>query len=196
MAAAMKLLKRDGYRRVQLSDIAKDAGVSKATVYYYFTDKDDLLTRAVAGRMGARHADFERRLAAAGGSATHRLRVFLREFWRLSLSPQTALWQRLLVSEIITDAPDVFDAWGRGLIERWRLAESLIVEGQRAGEFRRDVDPDAAARAIVSALSHQALFHVHFGLRRLAPYRANRLFDEMVSQFLHGLREPSRRASR
>ena len=34
MASALKLVKRHGYRRVRLEDIAKDAGVSKATVYH------------------------------------------------------------------------------------------------------------------------------------------------------------------
>ncbi len=53
MASALKLLKRHGYGRVRLEDIAKDAGVCKGTVYHYFTDKDDLLTQAVASRMNS-----------------------------------------------------------------------------------------------------------------------------------------------
>ena len=188
MASAMKLLKRQGYRRVGLTDIARDAGVSKATVYYYFTDKDDLLTRAVAERMADKHAELERRLASTGGSAETRLRVFLHEFLQMTLSPQTGLWQRLLVSELVTDAPDVFAAWARGLIRRWHFVAALIEEGQAAREFRPDVAPEAAARAIVSALSHQALFHVHFGVRRFAPYKTKKLFDDIIDQFIYGLR--------
>ena len=66
MASALKLVKRHGYRRVRLEDIADDAGVSKATVYHYFANKDDLLTQSVASRMAERQADIERRLARAG----------------------------------------------------------------------------------------------------------------------------------
>ena len=188
MASAMKLLKRRGYRRIGLAEIARDAGVSKATVYYYFNDKDTLLTRAVAERMAEKHAELEGKLASAGGSAEARLRVFLHEFLRMTLSPQTGLWQRLLVSELVTDAPDVFAAWARGLIRRWHAVAALVEEGQAAGEFRPDVAPEAAARSIVSALSHQALFHVHFGVRRFAPYGTKKLFDEIIDQFVLGLR--------
>lgn len=196
MASALKLLTRHGYRRIRVEDVAEDAGVSKATVYHYFANKDELLTRTVAGRIADKHAEIEQRLASAGGNAADRLRLFLRQFWTMSLTDQAGLWQRLLVSEIVTEAPGVFAVWARGLVQRWRLVEQLIEEGQRTGEFRRDVDAEVAARIIVSALSHQALFHVHFGLRRFAPCGVNRIFESAVAQLLHGLRPPVRRAAR
>jgi AcrR family transcriptional regulator len=196
MASASKLLTRDGYRRVRVEDVAEDAGVSKATVYHYFDSKDDLLTRAVASRMAEKHAAIEQRLAMAGGSASDRLQLFLHEFWTISLTMHAGQWQRLLVSEIVTEAPDVFAAWARGLVQRWRLVEQLIEEGQRAGEFRRGADAAVAARMIVSGLSHQALFHVHFGLRRFAACSTDRLFESAVEQLLHGLRPSPRRVKR
>jgi hypothetical protein len=89
----------------------------------------------------------------------------------------------------------VFAAWARGVVQRWRLVERLIEEGQEAGEFRRDADADVAARVIMSTLSHQALFHVHFGMRRFAPCGVDRLFDAAVEQWLNGLSAPARRAA-
>jgi len=195
MASAMKLVTRRGYRRVRLTDVADDAGVSKATIYHYFANKDDLITQSVASRMAEKHAAIEHELESMGGAAADRLRLFLRRFWDLSLTLQAGLWQRLLVSEIVTEAPDVFAAWARGLLQRWRTVERLIREGQRTGEFRRDADAVVAARMIVSALSHQALFHVHFGVRRFAPCGTDRLFNAAVDQFLDGLRPRPRSRS-
>jgi AcrR family transcriptional regulator len=196
MTSALKLLTRRGYRRIRLADVAADAGVSKATIYHYFDNKDDLLTQTVAARMTEKQAAIERRLASAGGTAADRLRLFLSEFWAVSLTLQAGLWQRLLVSEIVTEAPDVFAAWARGLVQRWQIVERLIGEGQAGGEFRRDVDAEVAARMIISALSHQALFHVHFGVRRFAPYAPDRLFSAALGQFFNGLRTPAPRRSR
>jgi AcrR family transcriptional regulator len=196
MASAFRLLTRCGYRRIRVEDVAEDAGVSKATVYHYFANKDDLLTQTVAKRMAEKHAAIEERLALAGGTASDRLQLFLREFWTMSLTAQAALWQRLLVSEIVTEAPDVFAAWARGLVQRWGLVEQLIKEGQQTGEFRRDADAMVTARMIVSALSHQALFHVHFGVRRFAACDTDRLFESAVDQLLHGLRPAPGRAPR
>jgi AcrR family transcriptional regulator len=188
MASALKLVKARGYRRVRLEDIAADAGVCKATVYHYFQNKDDLLTRSVEERIAERNAEIEALVASTGGSASARLRSLLHRFWEFSLTSQAGIWQRLLTSEIVTEAPDVFDAWGRGLIQRWHLVQRLIEEGQRDGEFRTDADAAVAARMVVSGLAHQALFHVHFGLDRLEPCAVDRIFDAAVEQLFHSLR--------
>jgi AcrR family transcriptional regulator len=192
MTSALKLLKRHGYRRVRLEDIAKDAGVSKAIVYHYFANKDDLLTRSVASRMAERREEIERRVAEAGGPASDRLRLFLEDFWTNALTSQSGLWQRMVVGEMAREAPDVFAAWARGLVERWKFVETLIGEGQKSGEFRADADASVAARLIVSALAHQALFHVHLGVRRFAPCDINRLFDSSINLLLDGIRRPAR----
>jgi AcrR family transcriptional regulator len=196
MASALKLLRRDGYRRVRLEDVAEDAGVCKATVYHYFANKDDLLARSVASRLAEKHIEVERRLARAGGTARDRLRLYLREFWTMSLTKQSGLWQRLIVSEMAVEAPVVFAAWAHGLVQRWRLVETLIEEGQASGEFRRSADAAITARLILSALSHQALFHVHLGLARFAPCDVDRLFESSMDSLLHGLEAPARRSSR
>ncbi len=187
MTSALKLLLERGYGRVSLDAVAADAGVSKATIYHYFSNKDDLLTQSLSRRMAEKQDELAQQVATTGGSASDRLRTYLRAFWNRSAAPQSALWQQLLANEIVSDAPDVFAAWAHGLIDRWRSVERLIRDGQRLGEFRRDVDAAVAARTIVSALSHQSLVHVHFGVRRYAPYASARLCSAIIEQFLRGL---------
>jgi TetR/AcrR family fatty acid metabolism transcriptional regulator len=194
MTAALDLVRRVGYRRVRLEDIAAAAGVSKATVYHYFANKDDLLTRAVETRMAGRHAEIEAKLAEAPPSAEAKLRIYLRELWDLSLSPNAGMWQRLLVSEIVTEAPQIFSAWAEGLVQRWETVERLIRDGQNAGEFRSDVDAAVAARMVVSGLSHQALFHVHFGMNRIAECDSERLLCSALEQFIRSLAAPVSRS--
>jgi len=196
MTSALKLLKRHGYRRIRLEDIARDAGVCKGTVYHYFTNKDDLLTRSVASRMAERHLEIERRLSRSGGSASHRLRLFLEDFWAASLTAQSGLWQRLVVGEMAREAPDVFGAWAKGMVRRWRFVEKLIREGQSRGEFDPGVDAAVAARLIVSTLAHQALFHVHLGMCRFAPCGVDRIFASSFDLLLRGMHPPGRRALR
>ena len=134
MASALKLLKRRGYRRVRLEDVARDAGVCKATVYHYFANKDDLLTRSVASRMAEKRETVARRLAHAGGTASDRLRLFLHDYWIHSLTTQSGLWQRLVVGEMAAEAPDVFAAWARGLVEQWQCGRGA--DQGRPGERR------------------------------------------------------------
>ena len=188
MESALKLVAEHGYSRVRLEDIASDAGVSKATVYHYFSNRDDLITRAVASKMAERSADTDLAVLQAGPSAEARLTAFLRFLWEHALTPHAGMWQRLLVSEIVTAAPQIFDIWARAVVGRWHQVEALIREGQASGEFRADADAAVAGRTIVSALSYQALFHVHFDLRVIDPCGIDRIFDSALEQFFYSLR--------
>jgi hypothetical protein len=100
------------------------------------------------------------------------------------------VWQRLIVSEIVTDSPPIFRAWAKGLVNRWAVVERLIREGQATGEFTPAADATVAARMIISGLSHQALFHQHLGIRKLAPCDLDRLLDAALEQFFASLTAP------
>ena len=43
LAAAFKLMSRNGYESTSISQIAKEAGISKGLMYNYFSSKEDLL---------------------------------------------------------------------------------------------------------------------------------------------------------
>jgi TetR/AcrR family transcriptional regulator, repressor for uid operon len=72
LRAAFKVLCRHGYRKLNLSDVAAQAGISRPTLYKFFSSKDDLLAafslfelqllredldRAVGGRTGRKRLD-------------------------------------------------------------------------------------------------------------------------------------------
>lgn len=58
--AARELLNNKLLDDVPLGDIAKKAGVSKGTLYYYFKTKDDLLFAVLDGYLSEQWADFIR----------------------------------------------------------------------------------------------------------------------------------------
>jgi len=57
--ALMALIEEKGFDAISVQDIAKRAGVNRATFYLHYTDKQDLLVRAS-------EADFDRLVAEAG----------------------------------------------------------------------------------------------------------------------------------
>lgn len=69
--AARRVLMRDGLPGATLDAVAKELGLTKAALYYYFRSKDDLLFEVVfaafAGRVQAIHDEVER--APNGGGA-------------------------------------------------------------------------------------------------------------------------------
>src|SRR6185312_4569273 len=43
--AALKLVQREGFTALKMSDVAKDAGIATGTVYVYFESKEDLINQ-------------------------------------------------------------------------------------------------------------------------------------------------------
>lgn len=71
--AAGHLFMQRGYKAVSISDIIKAAEITKPTLYYYFTDKEELFVQMglrVMAEMGERM-----RAAAAAGTTAERLRA-------------------------------------------------------------------------------------------------------------------------
>jgi AcrR family transcriptional regulator len=68
MEAAMKLFEEKLFHEIGMRDIAKEAGVSAATIYRYFPSRDDLFVEALIQDMNIIEKLLEERLAA--GKAT------------------------------------------------------------------------------------------------------------------------------
>ncbi|MCP8970492.1 TetR/AcrR family transcriptional regulator [Ectobacillus ponti] len=107
--AAASLFLQNGFQKVSIDDIAKEAGVTKASVYYYFGSKAELFTETmiammkrireqIAQLLQADTSLYERLLAVAvahlRSTATFDLEGFMRES-RTSLSEEQMEQMRL-----------------------------------------------------------------------------------------------------
>lgn len=187
--AAFRVFAERGYRATRLDDVAAAVGVTKGAIYYYFEGKEDLLRQAVQSRHRAIFAEIEHAPGMDGAPAAARIRVALRRIWEHWREPGWGHAVRLMLGEVNTEFPALFRIWAdEGPIRGWSLLRDLVEEGQRQGEFRRDVDADVAARVMVSGLMLQAALHLHLGLADRAPCDPERLFESAVEHFLHGLK--------
>lgn len=141
---------RFGYDSVRIADIAEAAGVSSASVHYYFSNKAELFdaTLDYSGKLA-----FDRQIAWLDGipSPKRRLERLLelqspigrtaRSEW--SIWVQT--WARLaLESAPATDYPASYERWSQ-------TVRTTIAEGQAAGVFRSG-DSTAMADELTSLL--------------------------------------------
>jgi len=69
--AAMAVFAREGFPRSRMDDIAKEAGLSKGALYWYFKSKDAIII-ALLEHLLSGYAEKLRTLREAGGSATER----------------------------------------------------------------------------------------------------------------------------
>ena len=123
-----------GYRSTSVSEIARAAGVTQATAYAYFDNKESLFAAAVDADATALVIDAHE--AIDEPLVINRFRSFLVEMYQGLTHHQ--LSRRILAGEEPEALPHLID------IPAIRVATRLLVEdlraGQAAGDVRRDVD--------------------------------------------------------
>ena len=151
--AAIKRFRADGVAATKVDDVIADADVSWATFFRYFPRKGDVLIEAAA-----RHYRDHVRPSAEVSLADRRLKMgtVVRRLLMSLLRPQDLppeLHGAALL-EIYAN-PDRFAALvGEGpSAPVTLLLEDVLIEGQRRGEVRADLDPAIAALTIIAGTS-------------------------------------------
>jgi AcrR family transcriptional regulator len=150
IAAAARVIARSGYDAATVRDVAREAGVSTGVIAYYFEGKDDLFAHVLRAASRA----FRARLAGArDGAETPRERLLALAEAATPADEEAirahALWidfwaRAARDAELAGLTVRLYDGW------RSEIAET-VREGQRAGDFRADADPEAFARGYAAA---------------------------------------------
>lgn len=153
--AAEALFARQGFDSTSIKEIATEAGVNSALLYYYFGDKEQLYHQVLSRRIEAFVAESMRALAGARGPEDT-LRTLI-DFQTRILREQPTL-PRLLVRELLDhDASHARAQIAHIAANTFRRLRETIAAGQREGIFRADVDPRFAA---ISCVSQVIYFHI------------------------------------
>lgn len=149
---ACRLFAQHGFDGTSMRDIAKACGISKATLYHYFPDKNAILRPLVMGITRSLHE----RVAAAvaerkDAGASARLLAFMTESCAFF---DQYRWAFIVSSTVFWTDPKVRQR--RQRIE-WRdrheaLLRDILEEGVRTGAFRID-DVRMAGRLVLGTLN-------------------------------------------
>src|SRR3954466_4267347 len=81
LAAALDLFVERGFASTRLEDVAKRAGVSKGTLYLYFTNKEELFKAVVRENIIPSIGEAEDAMATFEGSTADLFRYFINGWW-------------------------------------------------------------------------------------------------------------------
>jgi AcrR family transcriptional regulator len=180
--ATIRCLAREGYTRLTMKKVAREAGVSQGILHYYFADKRAML----AATLEAVTRDLDRRVAAAqsrtGRDSRARLRALVRaclevavsrpEFWVVFVE----FWGEMLHDRRLRDLNTAVYSRTRRLIGR------LIAEGVRAGRFR-SVDPRRASAVVLGLIDGLSL-QLTFDPEAFGVAEAARFCDDALGRYL------------
>jgi AcrR family transcriptional regulator len=156
---AVRRFAAEGYRRTSVSDVARDAGLTPAAVYAYFSGKEALFEAAVDFDAAAL-IDEARDAIPAATSVRERLLVLIAQLIeRLDAHP---LARRVLAG----GEPDVI----RRLLDLPSLralvfdTTELLQGAQERGEVRTDVDPTRMAWGLETIVLTLLMGHLQAGV--------------------------------
>jgi AcrR family transcriptional regulator len=145
---AVRVFRERGYEGSSLEQIARAAGITKASIYYHVRSKEELLARGVGRALDALFAVLDEP-DARRGAAVDRLRYLVRRTIEITVErlPEVALLIRVRgntrVERRVLERRREFD----------RIVAETMIEAQREGGLRADLDPRLATRLLFGMLN-------------------------------------------
>lgn len=180
LKAAEVVFAKKGFQQATISEIAREANVSDATIYEYFPNKEELLFSIPfeTTRKGKNKLLFQ--LSMIRGAA-NKLRAVI--YWYLHFyyhHPDYASVVLLILKSnrdfLKTDTYQVVREWSQLFID-------VIKEGIESGEFSSDIDPYLVRAIILGTIEHSVISWLLLG----RPEDLLALVDPLTDLIIQGI---------
>jgi len=184
--AALKVFAQKGFAAARMDDIAKEAGVTKGTIYLYFENKEAVFKSLVRESVGATIATVTAAAQAQEGSARLLLRMVLTRVAQLLVESDRVVLPKIVIGES-SNFPWLAEFYRFEIIEKGlQLMMSLIERGIAQGEFRA-LPAHHVARLCVAPVLLGAIWRVTFAHLDAEPYDYNGLIETHLDVLFRGL---------
>ncbi|MGR6330965.1 TetR/AcrR family transcriptional regulator [Sphingomonas sp. XXL09] len=152
--AAIRVFNRMGYQAASISAVAAELGVDRATLYYYFSSKEQMFDEIVRSVLEA-NADLASRISAAPISPIRKLRELVTAMMNSYASNYPLLY--IYIREDLSHVSTKRTAWSDEMRALNRRIETSIVniveQGVADGSLRRIGSPRTVAFSILGMLN-------------------------------------------
>ena len=185
--AAIDVFDQKGLVGARLEDIAKQAGVSKGTIYLYFPNKEELFREMVRNTIVQAIVVGEQLPELP--SARDQLKLYMERFWEFVNMPAYATIFRITIGELYL-FPDLTDFYYTEVVQRVRaFVGGIVRRGIASGEFRSDLDAVTAARMMSALFSTSAMWcRKRQFFPKFNDQTDEQVRDELIDFYLHALR--------
>ncbi len=184
IAAAVTLFRERGYRKTSLADIAGAVGADRASIYYYFSSKEELLSEVVTPIV-VRDAAAAEAIRDSAEPAPAKIRRVISNMMR-SYAEHYPL-PYLYLQEDPSRTADDRQAWAqqmRAVSRRYEAAvETIIKDGIAARTLRSRADPQVLAYGLMGMVSWTYRWYNP----RQSPVDAESIGQAYADVILHGM---------
>ena len=151
LASAIDLFVERGFAATRLEDVARRAGVSKGTLYLYYTNKEDLFKAVVRQSIVPTIGDAEASVAEFEGHSAELLRHVILSWWRRIGATKASGISKLILAEA-DNFPELALFYRQEVMTRgMRMMSNMLERGIRRGEFRQ-IDVAQTAQVLIAPL--------------------------------------------
>jgi AcrR family transcriptional regulator len=188
--AAMRVFSRRGLHKTNLEEVAREAGISKGTIYLYFKSKEDLFIaaaqRVIPPLQELAPALQQGRRDGEGESFSRSLHRLAQIVYRRCCTLEYRAFFSMVMAETLR-----YPEWGelcfrRVVLELNRRVAEIFAQAMATGECR-PVDPVLASRAFAGMFLALALSQEHLGGKKLTPFSETKIVNTLTGIFLQGL---------
>ena len=152
LSSATRLFSTQGYATTSLAQVAKEAQVSKALIFWHFASKEDLFRTALTESLTPYSIDVVEALSGLG--EFEQIGKLIDVYFEFV--SQNVYSVRFLLALVVREEKNLDDVLAR-TTELFRLYRNLLADilqtGREKGTFRVTVDPQADAALIMATLN-------------------------------------------
>jgi AcrR family transcriptional regulator len=186
MAAALDIFVDRGFAATRLDEVAASAGVSKGTLYLYFSSKEELFKAVIRSGIVPVIERSERQLLEHKGSAIELLRQIIMGWWSSVGDTKLGGIPKLVFSEC-RNFPEIGKFYYDEVMSRGhRLVQTVLEQGMRTGEMR-EMDAGYATRLLLAPMVYLLLWRHSFDICESRHIDPEKYLEQHLDIVIHGL---------
>ncbi|MBT0570975.1 TetR/AcrR family transcriptional regulator [Curvibacter sp. CHRR-16] len=192
LSAAMTLFTEKGFAATRVEDIAKRAGVSKGTLFLYFSSKEDLFKAVVRENIQGRFSEWREMIDTFEGSTRELIHTCTQQWWEHMVNTNAAGIDLVLINEG-EHFPDLVHFYQTEvMMPGHALVRTVIERGIAKGEFR-PLNAEYATYSLVALMNFMNLVKHKpaFVLPQIRSLDMTHYLATQVDYILHGFNAPS-----
>ena len=160
--AALELFVEKGFAATRAEEVAKRAGVSKGTLFLYFSSKEELFKAVVRENLSGQFTQWNAMFDSFPGTTPEMLKFCMHSWWERIGSTKASGITKLMMSEA-GNFPELAEFYKAEVIRPGNLLiQRLIQRGIDRGEFR-PIDAKKAVYVVMAPMLFLALWTHSFG---------------------------------
>lgn len=186
--AALELFGTKGFVSTKIDDIAKQAGVSKGTVYLYYPSKETLFKEMVYVLMLPRIKEVELYISNYQGKQTELLILIINRWWQTIKSSGLTGIPKLIISEA-DKFPDLTKFYVKEVIHRIHtIVVNVLNNGVKQNEFKK-MNTALTARVIMSSLVYFSMWETSLKKYDKKDLKVEDMIEQQIKLVLDGIKK-------